>query len=66
MPRVPVQHAFPPHSAGFSLIELIIVIVLLGILAVVGMDLLIQPFLANEAVERRVGLADAADQALRA
>jgi MSHA biogenesis protein MshO len=51
-------------SAGFTLVELILVVVLTGALATFATDLLVQPFTLSEAVSRRAGLADRADQAL--
>ncbi len=52
------------HAAGFSLIELVIVIVLVGILATVSVALIRQPIDASADVQRRARLADAADQAM--
>jgi MSHA biogenesis protein MshO len=53
------------HAAkGFSLIELVIVVVLIGILATVSAALIRQPIDASADVQRRARLADAADQAM--
>jgi MSHA biogenesis protein MshO len=50
--------------AGFSLIELVVVIVLIGVLATVSVALIRQPIDASADVQRRARLADAADQAM--
>lgn len=52
------------HAAGFSLIELVVVIVLIGILSTVSVALIRQPIDASADVQRRARLADAADQAM--
>lgn len=49
---------------GFSLVELVIVLVLLGVLSVFAADLIRQPIDASADVQRRARLADAADQAM--
>jgi MSHA biogenesis protein MshO len=49
---------------GFTLIELVIVIILLGVLATVSLELLRQPIDASADAQRRARLADAADQAM--
>lgn len=49
---------------GFTLIELILVIVLVGILAVVGTVFILPPFQAAADIERRATLIDAADLAI--
>ena len=54
----------PRAAAGFSLIELVIVIVLIGVLATVSVALIRQPIDASADVQRRARLADAADQAM--
>ena len=51
-------------AAGFSLIELVVVIVLIGVLATVSTALIRQPIDASADVQRRARLADAADQAM--
>lgn len=51
-------------AAGFSLIELVVVIVLIGVLATVSVALIRQPIDASADVQRRARLADAADQAM--
>ena len=51
-------------AGGFSLIELIVVIVLIGVLATVSVALIRQPIDASADVQRRARLADAADQAM--
>lgn len=50
--------------AGFSLVELVVVLVLLGILATVSVQILRQPIDASADAQRRARLADAADQAM--
>jgi MSHA biogenesis protein MshO len=52
------------RAAGFSLIELVVVIVLIGILSTVSVALIRQPIDASADVQRRARLADAADQAM--
>lgn len=54
----------PAGDAGFTLIELIIVIVLIGALAAVTSVFIVQPFEASEDLERRAALVDSADHAL--
>lgn len=49
---------------GFTLLELVFVIVLIGVLATVSAALLRQPFDASAALQRRARLADEADQAM--
>ena len=49
---------------GFTLIELVVVLVLVGILATVSLQILRQPIDASADVQRRAKLADAADQAM--
>lgn len=51
-------------SRGFTLIELILVIVLVGILAVVATAFILPPFQAAADIERRAMLVDAADLAI--
>ena len=51
-------------AAGFSLLELVIVMVLVGVLATVSAALIRQPIDASADVQRRARLADAADQAM--
>lgn len=51
-------------ARGFSLIELVVVIVLIGVLATVSAALIRQPIDASADVQRRARLADAADQAM--
>ncbi len=50
--------------SGFTLIELILVILLIGILSAVGVVFIVQPFQAAVAIEQRAALVDAADSAL--
>lgn len=52
------------YSAGFTLVELIIVMVLVGIMAAVSTVFILQPFQASQDLERRAALVDAADVAL--
>lgn len=49
---------------GFTLIEMIMVIVLMGALAVMGTALLVEPFRAFNAIQRRTAMVDTADTAL--
>lgn len=49
---------------GFSLLELVVVLVLLGVLATTSVALIRQPIDASADVQRRARLADAADQAM--
>jgi len=53
-----------PRAAGFSLIELVVVLVLLAALALVSVALIRQPIDASADVQNRARLADAADQAM--
>ena len=50
---------------GFTLVELIIVIVITGILAVVIAPIVMKPFIAYDDSSRRVALVDAAEAAMR-
>lgn len=52
------------RATGFSLIELVVVLVLLAALALVSVALIRQPIDASADVQRRARLADAADQAM--
>jgi MSHA biogenesis protein MshO len=52
------------RAAGFSLLEVVVVLVLVGVLATVSTQLLRQPIDASNDVQRRARLADAADQAM--
>ena len=54
----------PRRAAGFSLIELVVVLVLMAALALVSVALIRQPIDASADVQRRARLADAADQAM--
>ena len=54
----------PGHQHGFTLIELILVIILLGILSAVATVFILPPFQAAIDIERRANLVDAADSAL--
>ncbi len=51
-------------TAGFTLVEMIVVIVLVGILATVSVQIIRQPIDASADAQRRARLADAADQAM--
>ena len=50
---------------GFNLVELVIVIVIAGVLAVVIAPIVMKPFTAYDDTSRRVALVDAAESALR-
>lgn len=52
-------------NTGFTLIELIIVIVIVGILSTITTDIIIQPINSYITLERRTTLVDSADMALR-
>jgi len=54
----------PKRQPGFSLVELVIVIVISGILAVVVAPIVMKPFIAYEDTSRRVTLVDAAEAAM--
>ncbi len=49
---------------GFTLVELIVVLTIVGVLAVLGSVIIVQPFLASEDISRRGQLVDSADLAL--
>lgn len=52
------------HSGGFTLVELILVIILMGILSAVATVFILPPFEAAIDIERRANLVDAADSAM--
>lgn len=52
------------RSQGFTLVELILTLILVGILGAVSTLFILQPFQASRDLERRAGLVDAADLAL--
>ena len=54
-----------PQQAGFTLIEAIVVIVVAGILATIGVDFIVKPIEGYLALSRRATLVDAADNALQ-
>jgi len=54
-----------PQQAGFTLIEAIVVIVVAGILATIGVDFIVKPIEGYFALSRRAALVDAADNALQ-
>jgi MSHA biogenesis protein MshO len=53
-----------PTQRGFTLVEMVVVIVLAGILSTMGVMFIIQPFEAQQAISRRAMLVDEADTAL--
>jgi MSHA biogenesis protein MshO len=53
------------RARGFTLIELVVVIVLMGIIAVVGAKMIVAPTEAYLAVNRRAQITDTADVAMR-
>jgi len=55
----------PKSAAGFTLIELVVVITIAGIIAVVGSDLISQPVRGYLDLARRTRLVDQAEMALR-
>lgn len=55
---------FRGDQRGFTLIELIMVMVLVSILSVVSVVFILEPFRAAEDIERRAALVDATDLAL--
>lgn len=55
----------PQKHLGFTLVELIIVIVITGIIAVVIAPIVMKPFIAYDDSSRRVALVDAAEAAMR-
>lgn len=52
------------RQGGFSLVEMVVVVVLLGILAAIGVTFIVQPFQARQDISRRAQLVDEADTAL--
>ena len=52
------------RHAGFTLVELIVTMLLIGALVAVSAVFIVQPFQAAEDLERRAALVDTADQAL--
>lgn len=52
------------RARGFSLVELVVVLVLVAILATVSVQIIRQPIDASADAQRRARLADAADQAM--
>ncbi len=63
--RMPVFASSKQNQHGFTLIELIMVIVITGILAAVIAPIVMKPFLAYDNASRRVALVDAAEAAMR-
>ena len=60
----PLPNSHFPLQRGFTLIEMIMVIVLLGAMVAMASVFIVQPFLAFDDMKRRAELVEAADSAL--
>lgn len=59
------EHRSPPRFLGFTLVEVVIAIVLLGIVAAITVAFIVRPVEGYRDLARRAALVDAAESALR-
>ena len=59
------EHRSPPRPLGFTLVEMVIAIVLLGIVAAITATFIVRPVEGYRDLARRTALVDAAESALR-